>query len=183
MESPLYGLVAYVRNSPGEFVEKLRNELHPEHAHLSAHITVLPPRPLQGTEQQAIELISEACSQVTPFEVGLGDVEAFLPRTPTVFIRVARAAYKMRELHDLLNRPPLLCEESLPYMPHLTIAKLGSDERAREVYEVAQERWKRYSGSRNVRIETVTFVRGRNFTWSDVAPVQLGGALLAGPIR
>lgn len=183
MDSLLYGLVAYVRNHAGEFAETLRNELHPEHSHLAAHITVLPPRPLVSTEQRAIELLSEACSQVAPFEVGLGEVETFLPRTPTVFIRVAHAAYKMRELHDLLNRWPLECEESLPYMPHLTIAKLGSNKRASEVYQIAGERWKQYSGSRMIHIETLTFVRGRDFTWSDVAPLPLGGRLLAGSTR
>ena len=34
----------------------------------------------------------------------MGDVETFLPLTPTVFIRVARGAYRMRELHDRMNR-------------------------------------------------------------------------------
>lgn len=183
MQSSLYGLVAYVRSTPGEFVENLRNELHPEHAHLSAHITVLPPRPLQGTEQEAIDLLSESCSQVPPFEVGLGEVETFMPSTPTVFIRVARAAYRMRELHDLLNRWPLQFEESLPYMPHLTIAKLATDDRAREVFDIAQSRWHSYKGTRSIRVETLTFVRGRDFTWSDVAPVPLGGRLLAGSPR
>jgi len=179
MLSLSYALVAYIRNGPGEFVENLRNELHPEHSHLGAHVTVLPPRPLQGTEQQAIELLSEACKPVAPFEIGLGDVENFLPRTPTVFIRVAHGAYRMRELHDLLNKWPLQHEESLPYMPHLTIAKLGTDQRAREVYQTAQHRWRQFDGPRRVRIEHLTFVRGHDFTWNDVAPVSLDGHLLA----
>jgi 2'-5' RNA ligase len=183
MSSLSYALVAYVRVGPGEFVENLRNELHPEHAHLGSHVTVLPPRPLQGTEQEAIEMLSTACGQVAPFEIGLGDVECFLPRTPTVFIRVAHAAYKMRELHDLLDVPPLQFRETLPYMPHLTIAKLESDERALEVYQKSRERWKQYSGTRLVRVDQLTFVRGQGFTWSDVAPVPLGGRQLAGTVR
>ena len=45
-----YALVAYVRNPVGEFVESLRRELHPELPHLAAHVTLLPPRFLAGTE-------------------------------------------------------------------------------------------------------------------------------------
>ncbi len=183
MSSLSYALVAYVRNGPGRFVETLRNELHPEHSHLEAHITVLPPRPLQGTEQEAVELLAHACKMVAPFEVELGDVENFVPRTPTVFIRVAHGAYRMRELHDLLNMGPLEFDEALPYMPHLTIAKLKNDERAREVYQISQERWMQYEGPRRIRIEQLTFVRGRDFTWSDVAPVSLDGRMLTPTVR
>ena len=103
MLTPRYALVAYVRNPVGEFVERLRRQLHPELPHLAAHLTVLPPRLLQGTERSAVETLEDVCSQVAPFTVTLGDVETFCPRTPTVFIRVAEASYRMRELHDQLN--------------------------------------------------------------------------------
>lgn len=170
-----YALVAYVRGPLGELVENLKRELHPEHAHLPAHISVLPPRPLLGTEAEAVESISERCKLVKPFEITMGDVEAFVPTTPTVFIRVAHAAYKMRELHDLLNRDVLQFAEHLPYMPHLTIAKLGSNERAREVFDISRERWQQYTGPRKFTVDSLTFVRGRELTWTDLAPVSLGG--------
>src|SRR5271165_3342908 len=98
-----YALVAYVRNQIGEFVENLRRELHPELPHLAAHVTLLPPRFLCGPEPAALEALEERCKEVEPFEVSLGEVETFIPVTPTVFIRVAHAAYRMRELHHLLN--------------------------------------------------------------------------------
>src|SRR5437016_2822797 len=44
MQTRRYALVAYVRNPVGEFVERLRQELHPDLPHLPAHLTVLPPR-------------------------------------------------------------------------------------------------------------------------------------------
>ena len=123
MLTPRYALVAYVRNPVGEFVERLRRQLHPELPHLAAHLTVLPPRLLQGTEGSAVEILEEICSKVAPFTVALGDVETFIPRTPTVFIRVAEASYRMRELHDQLNTKTLAFEEEWPYMPHLTIVR------------------------------------------------------------
>lgn len=170
-----YAVVAYVKGALGEWVENLRAELHPEHAHLPTHISVLPPRPLHGTEAEALEFLSEVCSRIQPFEIWLGDVESFMPTTPTVFIRVARAAYKMRELHDALNRDVFDFEEQLPYMPHMTIAKLGSLERASEVFAISRERWNQYKDTRSFVVESLTFVRGRDLTWTDLAPVSLGG--------
>jgi 2'-5' RNA ligase len=174
----MYSLVAYVRSPLGQFVENLRNELHPQHAHLAAHITILPPRPLAGTEQQAMDLLNEVCGRIAPFEIRLGDVENFMPRTPTVFIRVAYGAYRMRELHDAVDKWPLQHVEPLPYMPHLTVAKLENDEQAEKVYQAAARMWSEYAKAPVVRIETLTFVRGREFTWEDVAPIVLGQKLV-----
>ena len=168
-----YALVAYVRNELGEFVESLRRELHPVHAHLPTHLTLLPPRPLQGSEEDAEEMLRSTSAIAAPFQVELGEVESFLPVTPTVFIRVSYAGYKMRELHDLLNRGPLAYNETLPYMPHLTVAKLDSNERAEEVLRTSKTRWENYSGSHRISVERLTFVRGRGHTWTDLAEIEL----------
>jgi|SRR5579884_314072 len=178
MQDPHYALVAYVRSSLGIWVENLRRELHPPHGHLPAHITVLPPRCLQGTEAQAVELVERVCQDINPFEVVLGNVEHFIPVTPTVFIRVAHAAYRLRELHDKLNLDSLAAEERWPYMPHLTIAKLDSEDDARQAVDIATQRWAEFPESRTVKIEELTFVRqGQNNTWIDLAPVPLGRRL------
>lgn len=173
-DSPtLYAVVAYLKGEVAEFVENLRREVHPAHAHLPAHITVLPPRPLADSEERAVECLIKRSDGVEPFEVVLGDVESFIPTTPTVFIRVAHAAYKVRELHDRLNTGPFAFTEGLLFMPHLTIAKLGTIERAKQVYEIARDRWDRYEGSHRARIEHLSFVRGRDAEWTDIAPVEL----------
>ena len=67
-----------------------------------------------------------------PVTVTLGDVETFVPRTPTVFIRVAEASYRMRELHDQLNTKALAAQEEWPYMPHLTIVKMSDEAQAQQ---------------------------------------------------
>jgi 2'-5' RNA ligase len=169
----LYAVVAYLKGELAEWVENLRGELHPKHAHLPAHITILPPRPLRGTEGDAVEWLAERCGTEEPFDVVMGDVESFIPTTPTVFIRVAHAAYKIRELHDGMNGGPLECAEELPFMPHLTIAKMETDERAHQVYEIARDRWDHYEGLHRTRIENLSFVRGREAKWTDLAPVHL----------
>lgn len=179
MPSSRYALVTYVRNPVGEFVEQLRRELHPTTAHMEAHLTILPPRELSGTEAAALEFLEEACSRVIPFDVELGDVETFLPTTPTVFIQVRRAAYRMRELHDQLCGRGLSCDENWPYIPHLTIMKTEMDEQARAAYAVARERWAAFPGKRQVHVEELMFVREKDGTWQDVAAVALGRGQLS----
>lgn len=175
MSRQRYALVAYVRNQVGEFVENLRRELHPELPHLAAHVTLLPPRVLQGTEENAVEVLHERCQQIEPFEVSLGEVETFIPVTPTVFVRVAHAAYRMRELHDLLNVNGLATNEEWPYMPHLTIVKMGAEDQAQHAYRMARTRWADFEGSRCIEIRDLTFVReGDNCRWIDLADIPLG---------
>jgi len=175
-----YALVAYVRNPVGEFVENLRTELHPELPHLAAHVTLLPPRFLRGNESSALETLEQVCKEVEPFEVSLGEVETFIPVTPTVFIRVAHAAYRMRELHDQLNVDGLACEEEWPYMPHLTIVKMSAEDQAQYAYRVARTRWAEFDEGRCIEIRDLTFVReeAQNH-WVDLAGIPLGGERLA----
>lgn len=178
MQNPRYALVAYVRNSVGDFVESLRRELHPHLPHLAAHLTVLPPRPLLGSESSAIEMLEEICGGVNPFEVTLGDVESFVPVTPTIFIRVAYAGYRLRELHDQVSTGVLAAQEEWPYMPHLTIVKMESKEQADQAFEIARQRWAQFQGRRRVAVEQLTFVReSQQNSWVDLAPVRLGRAL------
>ncbi len=178
MPSPQYALVAYIKSPVGEYVESLRREFHPKHAHLPSHISVLPPRQLQGTESEALETVERVCADIQPFEIGLGEVATFLPVTPTVFLRVAHAAYRMRELHDKLNVNELRAEEQWPYMPHLTIFRMDTIEEAEPAFKEARRRWDHYHGSCRVLIEQLTFVRQAGSDhWLDLAPVHLGRTL------
>src|SRR5438445_116997 len=161
MQTPRYALVAYVRDPAGEFVERLRQELHPDHTHLPAHLTILPPRCLQGDELAALELLEEVCSHADPFEITLGEVESFVPVTPTVFIRVAHAGYRMRELHDRLNTRTLGAHEEWPYMPHLTIAQLSTEGQAQAAYLPARSRWAPFSVSHRFHVQALTFSRSQ----------------------
>src|SRR5437764_635076 len=154
-----YALVAYVRDPAGRFVEQLRRELHPDHTHLSAHITVLPPRKLSGCEADAIELLTQSLAGFDAFQVTMGGVETFAPVTPTIFIRVERWAHKLRDLHERLGHGLLEFEEQWPYMPHLTIVKMPDFEGAEFALEESRRRWSTYTGSRTAEVEELSFVR------------------------
>lgn len=180
MANPRYALVAYLKSPAGEFVENLRREIHPELPQLAAHLTILPPRTLRGTEHSALQFLERVCGAEEPFEVSLGSVETFIPVTPTVFIRVEAAAQRMSELHRKLNIDELQFCEEWPYIPHLTIAKMGAEPSARSAYETARERWQGYSGSRRILLERLTFVREESPNcWVDLAPVLLGRRLVS----
>ena len=179
MASSRYALVTYVRTPVGEFVENLRKELHPTMPHMPAHLTVLPPRELTGTEADALRFLEDACSHVIPFDVELGDVETFLPTTPTVFIQVKRAAYRMRELHDHLSHKMLCCTENWPYIPHLTIVKAERNEDAQAALAIARQRWQRFPAKRIVPVDELMFVRETNGQWEDRALVPLGRGQLS----
>jgi 2'-5' RNA ligase len=170
-----YAVVAYIKNPLGHFVEDLRRELYPEHAHLPAHVTVLPPRRLHGTEAEAVQSLQQHSARFSSFEVRMGEVESFCPTTPTVFLRVASSAHRFRDLHDDLNTGPLRCEEQWPYMPHLTIVKMPELTQADHALIKSRESWSHFSGSRSARIEELTFVReGADNHWIDLATIRLG---------
>jgi 2'-5' RNA ligase len=179
MQTTRYGLVAYVKTPVGEFVERLRQEMHPELPHLAAHLSLLPPRCLQGSESSALETMEEICSRVEPFEVSLGEVETFIPVTATVFVRVANGAQRMRDLHAQLNTKALACEEQWLYLPHLTIVKMSNEEQAQKAYHAARKRWSKFTGTRCITMKDLTFVREVDQNrWIDIAPVPLGPRLV-----
>jgi 2'-5' RNA ligase len=179
MHASRYALVSYVKDSVREFIQTIRQELHPNLPHLAAHLSLLPPRCLNGDESSATDLIEEVCSHVEPFEVSLGEVETFIPVTPTVFIRVAHAAFRMRELHGRLNTGALASREEWPYLPHLTIVKMSSEEEAQEAYRIARHRWSEFEGSRAIHVEDLTFVREEAPNrWVDLAAISLGRPLM-----
>ncbi|HEY3974378.1 MAG TPA: 2'-5' RNA ligase family protein [Candidatus Sulfotelmatobacter sp.] len=184
MQKPRYALVAYLHNAAGEFVENLRRELHPDLPHLAAHLSILPPRPLRGTEMEALQILERICGHEEPFEVTLGDVASFVPVTPTIYIRVDGAASGMSHLHSKLNIEALAFKEEWSYTPHLTIAKMGTEPAAQSAFQVARARWSHYSGSRRILLERLTFVReeiredGPN-CWVDLAPILLGRTLVS----
>jgi 2'-5' RNA ligase len=178
MVKPRYALVAYVKSPAGEFVERLRQELHPDLPLLAAHLTILPPRFLQGTESSALQTLDRICGQEEPFQVTLGGVETFIPRTPTVFIRVDAAATQLCALHSKLNVEALQSQEEWPYSPHLTIAKMTDEKQAQAAFEIAQRRWNAYDGIRRVLVNRLTFVReDAQNCWIDLAPIPLGRSL------
>jgi 2'-5' RNA ligase len=140
-------------------------------------LTILPPRCLNGTEAEARDLLENLCSQAEPFFVNLGEVETFSPVTSTVYVRVQQGAVDMLRLHERLNTGPLKAEECWPYQPHLTIAKMATEQEAYRALTASRERWAHYPHERVVYISNLVFVRERDEgCWEDVAAIALNSA-------
>jgi 2'-5' RNA ligase len=180
MSNPRYALVAYIKSPIGDFVETLRRELHPDLPLLAAHLTLLPPRLLHGSEGEALQLLGRICAKAEPFEVTLSEMQTFVPVTATVYIGVGHGASRMEELHRELNRQMLRYAEEWPYVPHLTIAKMKTETAAEQAVEIARQRWQSYSGTRRILVDRLTFVReDAPNCWVDLAPLPLGGSLVS----
>jgi 2'-5' RNA ligase len=176
--SQRYGVVAYVTNPIAQFVEALRRELRPASPRAFAHLTILPPRLLRGTEAEALAALQPVCEQNTPFNVTLGEVATFLPGTPTVFVGVREGAQEMGELHRTLNAGPLVSAETWPYVPHLTIVRMDTPELALDVAPIARGRWQGYEGTRRIEVTQLAFVREQeDLTWVDLGHFPLSASL------
>jgi 2'-5' RNA ligase len=127
----------------------------------------------------AVQALARICGQAEPFEVVLGEMETFVPVTPTVYIRVAQGASLLHGLHDAMNQTALAFREEWPYIPHVTIAKMATEPAAEQALTIARVRWQQYSGSRRILLDRLTFVReDAPNCWVDLAPVPLGGSLV-----
>src|SRR4051812_36003744 len=169
-----YAVVAYLRGPLGRFVEDLRKGLYPEHAHLAAHVTVLPPRASTGTEADITAQLRNAAQKFAAFKMELGDVESFAPTTPTVFIQVKNGAHRFRDMHVAFNSGALQAEEPWPFMPHLTIVKMPDLALAHSALLTARQHWASHPGHRSAEIRELTFVReAEDSRWIDVATILL----------
>ena len=173
--APQYAVVCYLSEALAAFVESLRRELAPEQAHLRAHITLLPPRRLQISEERAAALIAAIAERSATIPVILADKpETFLPISPTIYLPVAGGAERLCDLHAALNSGGLLAAEPWPYVPHVTVANLPNPGQTRSDLELCAKRWKNYSGPRQFVMGQLVFVREEaSDRWLDLGRFSL----------
>ncbi|MCI0353037.1 MAG: 2'-5' RNA ligase family protein [Acidobacteriales bacterium] len=177
MAGALYAVVSYISGELGTFIDQLRAELVPAQAHLRAHITLLPPRPLLGTLEDASRTLARLSSQPKPITVSFGEVRLFLPISPTVYLSIEQGAEQVQAMHDALNTGEFFCYEALPYIPHLTVASLASDDEAQRAAQLVRRRWAEYKGARSARLTELTFAVDPELgnQWDDLATFPLTG--------
>ncbi len=168
-----FALVAYIPGDLARFLDDLRRELVPDYLP-RAHVTILPPRPIDAGIGEAWEHIYGHLRDYPAFDVATGGVEVFL-NTGVVYTALASGRREFREMHDALNEGPLHFIEPHSYHPHITLAQGLEQEEVQPVFEDAQARWAAYRGPRRFEVETVTFVQNTiDNRWVDLAEVRLG---------
>lgn len=167
-----YALVAYIGGRLGEFLLNLRQEIVPG-CNLRSHVSILPPRPLAGTEADAASFM-QASSRLHPaFLVELNEVEVF-PVTNVIYIAVGAGLPDLHRMHGALNASSLQYAEPFAYHPHITLAQEIPADRHAAALALCQARWREYTGPRNFPVETLTFVQNTTSCgWVDLSEVHL----------
>ena len=171
-----YAVVAYVDGALAKFAEALRARLAPQQSHLRAHITLLPPRILGGSEMAAVEALKALCRGMGPVRISVDQVETFLPLHPTVYLRVLHGGRHLRSIYDVLNSGALNASDPWPYLPHLTLATLPDATHTEAAFAQAAAQWNTYTGDREFILSEATLVREESpDRWTDIESVNLGG--------
>lgn len=167
-----YAVVAYLNGSLASFVENLRREFTPGCSH-RAHITILPPRPLQTGVAVAIEYCRDVLARQTDFEVRPVAVGLF-DTTGVIKLSLESEDARLSELHKALNDDVLRHEETYGYVPHITLAQAIPSANLAARLESARLRWKGFGKPLPVLVRTLTFVQQiTNDRWRDLASIHL----------
>jgi len=119
-QSGIFALVSYITDPLGSFLTELRQSLAGDPTP-QPHITILPPRPLLPSLEDASLEVRSKLKHFTRFEVELGKVSLF-PETNILYLEVAKGSGDLRVLHDVLNSGSLHHDERFEYSPHVTIS-------------------------------------------------------------
>jgi len=174
----LFALVVYIPEPLAGFLDDLRKELVPD-CLPRAHVTILPPRPLQAGTDAAIEQARIVAGGFAPFDIATGEVEIF-PTTDVIYIGIQSGERELREMYRALNQGPLAFREPFPYHPHITLAQNLPADRVQSLYKLARKRWAAFPHSRHLRAERACFVQSTiECTWVDLAEIRLSGVPVA----
>jgi len=167
-----YALVSYIPDPLGKFLDDLRIELAPG-CRPHAHVTVLPPRPLQGPAERAESELREASSHFHAFEVTLGGVEIF-EASEVIYLSVARGERELRRMHAQLNRATVEFSEPYLFHPHITLAQNLPHEIVQDTLKLARESWAGWKGMVTFPVEELSFVQNTaESVWLDLVHLRL----------
>jgi 2'-5' RNA ligase len=167
-----FALVSYLSDPLAEFLNGLRRDLAPKCV-AKAHVTILPPRPLESSPEEAWQELQQGLQDFQPFRVELGEIAVF-PSFQAVYVSIESGRRELERMHAALNTGRLAYDEPFEYYPHLTLVQeLGPQELAAAM-ELAAQRWREFPYSRGFTIDQVAFVQNRlDNRWTDLAAVDL----------
>jgi len=173
-----FALVSYIPEPLAQFLDHLRCELVPN-CFLRAHLTILPPRPINATPEKAWEQIRDLAYGWDPVDIELDGVDVF-PVSDVIYVVIGKGKEELKQMHAALNTKSLYFEEPYEFHPHITLAQNLTPDQVDELREVAKQRWAEYRGPRSFRVETITFVQNTRWHgWIDLAEMALGRLVMA----
>ena len=168
-----FALVAYIPEPLAGFLDHLRQELVPN-CFLRAHVTVLPPRPISTTPQEAWNAVRAVAPHFAPFDIEMTAIEVF-PVSDVIYIAIGAGSAQLREMHAAMNVSGLGFKEAFPFHPHVTLAQELKPDEVDELAAVARTRWNEFSSGRKFHVDQVVFVQNtRRKEWIDLGECCLG---------
>lgn len=169
----MFALVIYIPGALGKFLDDLRRELAPSY-NPHAHVSVLPPRPLAVSCEEAADKVRTLIEGAPPFSVELTDIEIFR-MTNVIYLEIGHGERELRDMHRAMNGGPLAFDEPFTYHPHVTLAQEHPIEAVAEMRELATRRWREYRGPRTFPADHAVFVQNTlGNCWIDLAEYRFG---------
>ena len=173
----VFALVIYVPDPLATFLDDLRRELVPQ-CNPRAHVSVLPPRPLDVDWKIASAHVRALMESWSPFEVELTDIRTF-PATDVIYLELGKGSAELHRLHDAMDKQALAFREPFAYHPHVTLAQEIPQPQVPGLFDKAAARWTEYDGPRRFRAERAVLVKNTvPDCWIDLAEYALGVAAL-----
>ena len=167
-----FALVSYLSDPLAEFLNRLRRDLVPECV-ATAHVTVLPPRPLKSSPEEAWQDLQRGLQDFQPFHGELSEIAVF-PGLQAVYLSITTGYQELERMHAALNTGRLAYEEPFPYHPHLTLVQQLAPQELAAAMELAAARWREFPYSRGFTVDKLTFVQNTlENRWTDLAAVDL----------
>lgn len=171
-----FALVSYLPEPLKGFLDRLRKDLVAE-CRSKAHVTILPPRPLECPAEEAWRQLRAGLEDFQPFHIDLGEIEIF-PVTNVIYLSVTAGSAELECLHDRLNSACLAFEEPFPYHPHVTLAQDLEPDSVASVAQLAASRWRDFAGRRSFDLNRLTFVQNTlENRWTDLRAFGWAGGV------
>jgi 2'-5' RNA ligase len=170
-------LVNYIPDPLGAFLHSLRRLL-PGEENPQAHITILPPRPLELPLESASLEARRVLNGFKCFEVELSSVRRF-PDTNYLYLDIVEGTGTLHEMHEALNAGALRHVERFEYRPHLTIGGPVSEDALEAVQSKAERSWQASGCSPRLVVDEIVCLwlphGGASSDWRRLWSHRLGG--------
>jgi 2'-5' RNA ligase len=174
-----FALVSYIPGRLATFLDQLRFEMKPG-CTLRAHVTILPPRPIDLNIAESVNQITDEAHISPPFTVELGQVCIF-DKSNVVYLSLHRGERELHALHENLNSGQMEYDGPFPYHPHITLAQDLTLDESLALAELARKRWAEYGGPREFSVDELCFVRSYTpGVWQDLARIGLAQPVSSG---
>lgn len=168
-----FAVVVYVPPPLGPYLDVIRRRTAPWLPPGRSHVSVVPPRPLNGNAPAVWRELRRRFEACRRFEVEATEVHVF-ESSRVIYLEIGEGAGRLRELHELANRGPWSFQDPYPYHPHITLAQQVPEERFAETLERVKALWERYRGPRRFPVEKLHFVQNSVVNlWADLDVVEL----------